>query len=107
MPIETHYRYYYWAAVQADLLPLDKVHLHIAQASFGPVATVAAMLLLFCLVTGHTQKAFNFLSVRSQFVNVTFRYHIMNSGFSDSKIFNTNILVKRAIAYVINWCFIL
>ena len=50
--------YYYWAAEQANLLPLAKVHLHIAQASFGPIATVAAVLLLFCLVTGRTQKAF-------------------------------------------------
>ena len=42
-PLEPYY-YYYWAAVQADLLPLGKVHLHIASASFGPIATVAALL---------------------------------------------------------------
>ena len=39
-----------------------------------------------------------FLEVRGQFANVTFRYHIMNSGFGDFKLFNTNILVKLAIA---------
>ena len=37
--------------MQANLLPLGKVHLHTASALFGPIATVAAMLLLFCLVT--------------------------------------------------------
>ena len=42
-----------------------------------------------------------------QFMNVTFRYHIVNSGFDDSKIFNTNILVKLAIAAMMLWCFFL
>ena len=44
--------------MQANLLPLGKVHLHIALALFGPIATVVAKLLLFCLITGRTQKAF-------------------------------------------------
>ena len=43
--------------MQANLLPLGKVHLHIAKTSFGPIAAVAAML-LFCMVTGRTQKVF-------------------------------------------------
>ena len=30
----------------------------IAEASFGPIATVAAVLLLFCLITSQTQKTF-------------------------------------------------
>ena len=42
-----------------------------------------------------------------QFINVTFRYHNVNSGFCDSKIFNTYISVKLAIAYIMIWCFIL
>ena len=44
--------------MQANLLSLSKVHLHIALALFEPIATVAAKLLLFFLVTGRTQKAF-------------------------------------------------
>ena len=31
------YHYFYWAAVQANLLPLGKVHLCIALASLGPL----------------------------------------------------------------------
>ena len=65
------------------------------------------MLLLFCLVTGRTQKAFQLPLSTGQFVNFTFRYHIVNSGYGDSKIFNTNILVKLAVAYIMIWCFIL
>ena len=33
-----------------------------------------------------------------QLVNVTFHYHILNSGFGDFKIFNPSMLVKLAIA---------
>ena len=53
------------------------------------------------------RKSFSFLEVRGQFVNVTFCYHIVNSGFGDSKMFNTNILVTLAIANMMIWCFIL
>ena len=85
---------------------LSKDHLHIALASFGTIATAAAMLFLFCLFTSLTQKAFQLLlsTVLGQFINVTFRYRIVNRGFGDSKIFKTNILVKLAIAYKMFWC---
>ena len=74
---------------------------------FGPIATVAAMLLLFCLVTSPTQKAFKLPLSMGQFNNVTFHYHIVNSGFGNSEIFNMNFLVKLAVANMMIWCFIL
>ena len=32
--------------MQGNLLPLGRVHLHVAEASFGPIATVAAVIVI-------------------------------------------------------------
>ena len=47
--------------------------------------------------------------IKLKLSQVKFIYHtfIVNNGFGDSNIFNTNILVKLAIAYMMIWCFIL
>ena len=77
------------------------------RASFRPIATVAAVIVILFWLLVELRKPSSFLCVYGQFVNITFRYHIVNNGFGDSKIFNTNILVKLAIAYMMIWCFIL
>ena len=43
--------------MQANLLPLGKVHLHIALALFGSIATVAAKLsFVWLLVVGYSES---------------------------------------------------
>ena len=97
--MQIYYYCYYWAAVQANVLPLVESTYTLRRPRLAH-CNCRCCYCYFVWLLVELRKPSSFLCVRGQFVNITFRYHIVNNGFGDSKIFNTNILVKLAIAYM-------